>query len=217
MIITKQKDIKEILNYVKDEKVFIVGCGECADTCHTGGEKDVLKMKEELEKADKKVTGWVVPKAPCITAQAKVELAKNTKAIKEADSILVLACGLGVQTVKENERFGKDVHVGCDTLFMGGIDNEGQFTELCSACGECILELTGGICPVTRCAKGLLNGPCGGQNKGKCEADKTRDCAWVLIYNRLKDKSALDLLKAANKPKDYSKMTKPRRLMPSHS
>lgn len=213
MIITKQKDLKELLDYVGDEKVFIVGCGECSDTCHTGGEKDVLKIKEELEKAGKTITGWVVPEAPCIAAKIKTDLAKNIKAVKAADSILVMACGLGIQSVKENDRFGKIVHPGCDTLFMGQITGKGEFFEVCSACGECILELTGGICPVTRCPKGLLNGPCGGQDKGKCEVDKERDCTWVLIYEELKKRGKLDMLKTSNKPKDYSKMTRPRRLI----
>ncbi|PIU41435.1 MAG: 5,10-methylenetetrahydrofolate reductase [Candidatus Omnitrophica bacterium CG07_land_8_20_14_0_80_42_15] len=213
MIITKQKDLKELLDYVGDEKVFIVGCGECAETCRTGGEREVLKVKEELEKAGKTVTGWIVPEAPCVAAKIKIDLAKNMNAVKSADSILVMACGLGIQSVKENDRFGKKVHPGCDTMFMGEINAKGEFFEACSACGECILELTGGICPVTRCAKGILNGPCGGQNKGKCEVDKEKDCAWVLIYEELKKRGRLDMLKNYNKPKDYSKMNRPNRLI----
>jgi hypothetical protein len=93
---------------------------------------------------------------------------------------------------------------------MGEIDREGSFVERCSACGECILELTGGICPVTRCPKGLMNGPCGGVDKGKCEVDKELDCVWALIYNELKEKDRLYLLKEYRPPKDHSKMLKPR-------
>ena len=213
MIITKQKEIKEILKYLEGEnKVFIIGCGECSTTCATGGEEEVKKMKAALEKEGKVVTGYAVPTAPCIAAKVKMELVKNRKAIEEADSLLVLACGLGIQSVKENLRVEKDVHVGCDTLFMGAIDKDNTFLERCSACGECVLEMTGGICPITRCAKSLLNGPCGGQNKGKCEVDKDKDCAWVLIYNELKKKNKLHLLKEKRPPKDYSKMTKPRQL-----
>ncbi|MDP3791709.1 MAG: methylenetetrahydrofolate reductase C-terminal domain-containing protein [Candidatus Omnitrophota bacterium] len=213
MIITKQKEIKEILKYLEGEKnIFLIGCGECSTTCKTGGEEDVKKIKELLEKEGKVVTGYSVPTAPCIAAKVKMELAKNRKTIESSDAILVLACGLGIQSVAENLRVDKKVHVGCDTLFMGAIDASGTFMERCSACGDCILDLTGLICPVTRCAKGLLNGPCGGQDKGKCEVDKNRDCAWILIYNQLKKQGNLNLLKAKRPPKDYSKSSKPRQL-----
>jgi ferredoxin len=213
MIITKQKEFKEILKYLKGQtKIFIVGCGECSTTCKTGGEEDIKKIKEALEKEGKAVIGYCVPEAPCIAAKVKMELAKNRKPIESSDAILVLACGLGIQSVKENLRAEKPIHVGCDTLFMGAIDAGGAFLEKCSACGDCVLELTGLICPLTRCPKGLLNGPCGGQNKGKCEVDKDRDCAWILIYNELKKQNKLDLLKEIRPPKDHSKVSKPREL-----
>jgi ferredoxin len=215
MIITKPKELQEIIKNLGDEKkIFLVGCGECSTTCETGGEREVLKIKEILEKEGKTVTGWVIPEAPCVAGQIKIAIAKNKKALREADSILVLACGLGVQSVMENERDGKLVHVACDTLFMGEVDKDGAFQERCSACGECVLEETGGICAVTRCPKGLLNGPCGGTDKGKCEVDKDRDCVWTLIYNALKEKKRLHLLKEMHTPKDYSKMSKPRKLTP---
>ena len=130
-------------------------------------------MASFLKQHGKEVTGTVVPKDACVAAQAKTAFAKNKEALKKSDAILVFACGSGTQCVKENDRLGLAVFPG---------------SEVCSACGECLLDLTEGICPVTRCAKGLLNGPCGGQNKGKCETDKEKDCAWVLIYQRLKDK-----------------------------
>lgn len=213
MIITKQKELKEILKYLEGEKkIFLIGCGECSTTCKTGGEEDAKKIKELLEKEGKVVTGYCVPEAPCVAAKVKLELAKNRKLIEASDAILVLACGLGIQSVAENLRIDKKVHVGCDTLFMGAINSAGTFMEKCSACGDCILDLTALICPVTRCAKGLLNGPCGGQNKGKCEVDKERDCAWILIYNELKKQGKLHLLKEKLPPKDHSKSSKPRQL-----
>ena len=213
MIITKQKEFKEILKYLEGEKkIFLIGCGECSTTCKTGGEDEVKKIKELLEKEGKSVTGYCVPTAPCIAAKVKIELAKNRKTIESSDAILVLACGLGIQSVAENLRADKRVHVGCDTIFMGAIDASGAFLERCSACGDCILDLTGIICPITRCAKGLLNGPCGGQDKGKCEVDKTQDCAWILIYNELKKQGKLHLLKEKRPAKDYSKSLKPRQL-----
>ena len=213
MIITKRKPLAEILKYIKKaEKVFLVGCGECSTTCKSGGEEEVLVIKKELEDNGITITGWMVPEAPCVAAKLRGEFAKHLKEIKDADSILVLACGLGAQSVKENDRFAKIVHIACDTLFMGAVDKEGVFKEKCSACGECVLELTGGICPITLCAKGILNGPCGGTNKGKCEVDKERDCAWVLIYNELKRQGNLDYFKEIQPPKDHSKANKPRQL-----
>jgi hypothetical protein len=213
MIITKQKDIKDILKYLEGEtKVFLIGCGECSTTCKTGGEDEVKAMRLSLEQAGKVVTGYCMPTAPCVAAKVKTELAKSRKAIEEADSILVLACGLGIQSVKDNLRIDKPVHIACDTVFMGQVAANGAFFERCSACGDCVLELTGGICPVTRCPKGLMNGPCGGQNKGKCEVGKDSDCAWILIYNELKKKDKLHLLKEIRSPKDHSKSKKPRQI-----
>jgi ferredoxin len=211
MITTKQKDRTEILKNLEGQlKIFIMGCGECATACKTGGEDEVKDMKKFLEANGKIVTGFVVPDAPCVSSQTRTALGKNKKLVHDSDSILIMACGLGAQCLKENLKEAKEVHVSNDTLFIGEIDRNGDFLERCSACGECILELTGGICPVTRCAKGLMNGPCGGMDKGKCEVNKDLDCAWALIYNELKEKGRTDLLKDYIPPKDYSKMQKPR-------
>lgn len=214
MIITSQRKIEDILKNLENiNKVFLVGCGECSTTCKSGGEAEVLEIKNKLEQQGKVVTGYVVPNAPCVAAQIKSAFAKNIKALKDSEAILIMACGLGVQSVKANDRRELPVFPGCDTLFAGAVDSEGAFQELCSACGECILDLTGGICPVTRCSKGLLNGPCGGMNKGKCEVDKEKDCAWVLIYDELKKKGKLELFSKIQSAKKYSKTTKPKRLI----
>lgn len=215
MITTKQKPIEEILEALDSrEKIFIVGCGECATTCKTGGEKEVLEMKALLESKGKIVTGWVIPDAPCIASQVKVAFAKNKKAIDSSDAFLVLACGLGSQSVLDNDIKKRFVCTGCDTIFGSVVDKTGLiFSERCTMCGECVLNITGGICPVTRCAKGLLNGPCGGSDKGKCEVDKDRDCAWILIYNRLKELNMLGKLKNVKPAKDYSKINRPRELI----
>jgi ferredoxin len=213
MIITRQKELKDVLRHLMSQnKIFIIGCGECSTTCKTGGEAEIKTIKTALEKEGKAVTGYCIPSAPCVAAQTKLELAKNRKIIESSDAVLVLACGLGAQTVKESMRSEKAVHVGCDTLFMGATDSGGAFLERCSACGDCVLELTGMICPITRCPKSLLNGPCGGQNKGKCEIDKTKDCAWILIYDELKKNGKLDLLRERKTPKDHSKHTMPGQL-----
>ena len=214
MVITKQKKFELILEILKEyQKIFLVGCGECATTCKTGGEDEILDTKSRLESAGKTITGFIIPDAPCIAAQAKVALAKSREALKNTEAILVMACGLGVQSIKNNDRTDLVVLPGCDTIFIGAVDSVGEFQELCSSCGECLLDLTGGICPVTRCPKGLLNGPCGGMDKGKCEVDKDQDCAWVLIYEELKKRGKLHLLRRIQKPKDYAKTRKPHKLI----
>lgn len=214
MIITERKPLERVLESLKGyTKIFLVGCGECSTTCKTGGEKEVLELKEVLEANGKVVVGFVVPNAPCIAPQIKTAFAKNRKALEEAEVILSLACGLGTQSVKVNNRLEHVTLPGCDTVCMGVMDAEGNFFERCSACGDCVLDITGGICPVTLCPKGLLNGPCGGMNKGKCEVDKERDCAWVLIYKELEKKKRLDEMRKISKPKDFKKATKPHKLV----
>jgi len=210
MIITRQKSPEDILKALKDKtRIFIVGCGDCAATCKTGGEEEVKAMAGFLTKQGKTIAGFVTPDVTCAAAQAKIAFAKNKEALKNSDAILVLACGSGVQCVRENDRFNLDALPGCDSLFAALIDKDNNFQEVCSSCGECVLDLTEGICPVTRCSKGLLNGPCGGQSKGKCEVDKNRDCAWVLIYNRMKEKGTLQRLKKRLPPKNHKVSTKP--------
>jgi ferredoxin len=210
MIITRQKKEEEILKALDGKKrVFIVGCGDCATTCKTGGEPDVKAMADVLKAHGKEVTGFVVPETTCVAAQAKTAFAKNRAALKASDAILVLACGSGVQCARENDRLGLDVFPGCDSLFAALVNPDGSFREACSTCGECILDLTGGICPVTRCSKSLRNGPCGGSTKGKCEVDRDRDCAWVLIYEQLKNKGRLDVMKKTMGPRDHRKSLKP--------
>ncbi len=211
MIITEQKPIQEIIDSLKGyDKVFLVGCGECATVCKTGGEAEVATMKKALEENGKVVTGFTIPQAPCIAAQVKTELAKNMKALRESQAILILACGLGVQSVKANDRLGLVVLPACNTEFLGVVDAKGNLYEKCSACGECVLGVTAGICPLTLCAKGLLNGPCGGMDKGKCEVDKDKDCAWVLIYQELEKQKQLAEFKKIKAPRDFKKTTRPR-------
>ncbi|MBL7131218.1 MAG: methylenetetrahydrofolate reductase C-terminal domain-containing protein [Candidatus Omnitrophica bacterium] len=210
MIITKQKDFDFILNLVKDKKsIFLVGCGECATTCKTGGEEQILDMKKKLEEAGKVVIGWVIPDSPCVSSQIKMAMAKNRKALSQTDAVLVFACGSGTQSFRENDRMNLDVYSGNDTLFAASVDSQGNFKEVCSSCGDCILDLTEGICPITRCAKGILNGPCGGQKDGKCEVDRTKDCAWILIYKLKAEKNKIKDLKNIIQTRDYKKSLKP--------
>lgn len=214
MIITEQKSLEEILKSLQDySKVFIIGCGECSAACKTGGKEEVEKVKQDLEKQGKMILGTAIPEAPCVASKVKTELAKNIKALKEAEAILVLACGLGAQSVKDNDRIGLAVIPGCNTLCGAVMDAKGDFYEKCSMCGDCVLAVTGGVCPVTLCPKGLLNGPCGGMNKGKCEVDKERDCAWVVIYKELDKQKRLGEFRKIHSPKDYKKTIKPRKLI----
>jgi len=215
MIVTKKKSIEEVLKALGPaSKVFIIGCGDCAATCKTGGEKEIVQMKADLEASGKSVTGWAMPDSPCVASQMKLHFAKNKKAVDDAEVFLVLSCGLGCQSTFENDRKKRPVYIGCDTMFGATLDATGcALFERCAMCGECVLNITGGICPVTRCAKGLLNGPCGGSNKGKCEVDKNKDCAWILIYNRMKDLNKIADFKKVKPAKDYSKLARPREMV----
>ncbi|RJP27330.1 MAG: 5,10-methylenetetrahydrofolate reductase [Candidatus Omnitrophota bacterium] len=214
MIITEQKPFAQLIDILKTaNKIFLIGCGECATSCKTGGEKEIAELKDKLQASGKEVVGSCIPKAPCVASQLKAELAKNIKDLRKADSILVLACGLGVQSAKENDRLGLAVLPGCNTLFGAVMDSRGNFYEKCSLCGECILDITGGICPVTICSKGLLNGPCGGMDSGKCEVDKNKDCAWVLIYRELEKTGKLANFRKIQKARQHTKSIRPRELL----
>ncbi len=216
MIISQQKPLEELLASLKEyNKIFLVGCGECAAICKSGGEPELLKMKAELAAAGKAVMGMCMPGAPCIAAQIKTELARNMKALRDCEVVLVLACGLGVQSVKDNDRLGLEVLPANNTIFGAVMDGQGNFYEKCSMCAECVLGETAGICPITLCPKGLLNGPCGGMNKGKCEVDSEKDCAWVLIYRELEKKNNLDKIKQIHKERDYKKSSRPHKLIMS--
>ncbi|HGE70988.1 TPA: 5,10-methylenetetrahydrofolate reductase [Candidatus Poribacteria bacterium] len=211
--ITEQKPFEEILECIeKDKNIYIIGCGTCATMCHTGGKAEVLSMKEKLESLGKNVVGWIVMPTACddLTADAMRE---DSERIKNADAILVMACAFGTQTVAsfEDER---PVYPALNTLFVGkGGGESGIFAEICQQCGDCVLAVTGGICPVTMCAKGLLNGPCGGTNKGKCEEDPERDCAWTLIYKRLEKLGKIDEMRKYRSPRNYQKVARPGKIL----
>ena len=204
MIITRMKPFEEVQTMTETyEKIFIVGCGTCSTSCQTGGEEQVSEMAEKL---GDKVVGTAMVEEPCDRRIARKDLKTHKEALNAADAILVMSCGVGVQTL--GDYTGKIVLPASDTLFIGETERIGKFYDRCMACGECILDETGGICPITRCAEALLNGPCGGQVEGKCEVGEyTHDCAWVLIYDRLKEQDRLDLFMKFRPPRDYSKKT----------
>ncbi|UCD13896.1 MAG: methylenetetrahydrofolate reductase C-terminal domain-containing protein [Thermoplasmatales archaeon] len=210
MIITKQKKFEDLVRSVGGEPVFLVGCSECATLCHTGGEEEVLAMKDALEKRRIPVSGWVVLDPACHLNNNKRLLKSYKEKLGKSKSILVLACGNGVQTIKEIFD-NKDVISGTDTLFLGEITRVNLFDKRCNLCGECLVNLFGGFCPVSRCPKSMLNGPCGGAKGGKCEINQDLDCVWDQIYNYLKQRGKLHLLEEIQKPKDWSKSLEVRR------
>ncbi len=209
--ITRQKPLEEILRLLAGvERVFIVGCGTCTTMAHTGGLSEVLAMKEKLQGAQKVGTGNLVIPVACdnLTEEA---LQENLQAMKDSQALLVMTCAFGVQTVS---RF-LDVPVipALDTLFIGKESGPGLFQEVCLQCGECILGETGGICPVTSCHKALVNGPCGGTDNGKCEVDRSKDCAWTLIYERLQKQGRLSAMRKFQPAKNYQVEPKPGRIL----
>jgi ferredoxin len=211
MIITKQKTQEKILELLKGaKKIFLVGCAQCATVCKTGGEEELEKMKEILTKEEKVVTGKAILDPCCHLVKVKQFYQQNKSAIEESDAILAMTCGDGVQSILDGTK-GKRIFPALDSLFLGEVERGGHFSQKCILCGECVIDKTGGICPVTICSKGLLNGPCGGSKNEKCEVDKERDCGWIMIYKRLKDLGELDRMKTISGPKDYSQQLKPQR------
>lgn len=205
--ITKQKALSEIEKVLeRDSKVFLVGCGTCATMCRTGGKDEVLDMSKGLTDLGKTVTGWAVIPTVC-DAQDREAVSENAQAIRDADCILVMACAYGVQTMALYT--DKPVYPALDTLFMGQEMSPGVFSEVCVQCGGCVLGWTGGICPLTACPKGLLNGPCGGAKGGKCEVSSSSDCAWELIYARLRQQGKLDNLRKHRPLRDFAASVKP--------
>ena len=205
--ITKQKPLDELKQLLEElDRVYIIGCGTCATMTRTGGIEEVAAMKEQLEELGKLVTGTIVIPTAC-DEMTEAAVKDNEEAIQQADCILVMACALGVH--RASLYLNQPIIPALDTLFIGVEDSPGSFQEVCAQCGQCILGETAAICPVTRCHKGLLNGPCGGTNDGKCEVDKEKDCAWTLIYRRLEEQGRLDLMRKCQPPKNYQAVLKP--------
>ena len=203
MLISQQKPLEEILSYLEGEKsVFLVGCKGCAEGWESGGEKQVLEMRNTLQEQGKIIAGFAVVDMLCDVTLTKLKLRAHKNEIVAADSVLVLTDGVGVQTVAEV--VDKVVHPGCNTVSSGGGHAEWKEAERCLECGDCMLEYTAGICPIARCSKHLLNGPCGGSQDGKCEVDADIPCAWQLIIDKLSKMGRLDRLEKLVLPKDWS-------------
>ncbi len=205
MILSEQKPFEEILGYLDGENsVFILGCNGCAQSSGSGGPVQVEEMKKKLEEAGKKVTGTKVIDFLCEKALVKSGLRGRVDQVAAADSVLVMTCGIGIQAVAA--ALNKVIHPACNTVNLGGSRGEWRGSERCQECGQCLLDYTGGICPITACTKSLVSGACGGASNGKCELSPDRDCGWELIYNRLKAKGQLDKLLVDLNALDHNKL-----------
>jgi ferredoxin len=214
MIVAEQKPMQEILDMLPEEKkVLVVGCDTCVTVCMAGGEKEVKVLVAALG-----LSGKNFPEVNGISIERQCDkefVEEIVEQVNKHDIILSMACGAGVQMMSDFFP-DKPVLPALNTLFMGSNEGAGYWMERCLGCGDCVLDLTGGICPRTRCSKGLMNGPCGGSENGKCEVDlENLDCGWNLIYQRLKSLNRLDAMMPIRPPQDWSKSHDggPRRLI----
>ncbi|QTA87336.1 methylenetetrahydrofolate reductase C-terminal domain-containing protein [Desulfonema magnum] len=205
MIVADKKPIEEIIEEIKDyNKILILGCNECVTVCEAGGKKEVGILASALRMYFLNQGKEMKIDERTLERQCDNEYLEEIRDIAdEYDAILSLACGVGVQFTAERYH-SVPVYPGVNTCFLGATEERGLWTERCQACGQCILAYTGGICPVSRCAKRLLNGPCGGSSNGKCEINKELDCAWQLIIDRLKELDRLDDYEKIFPLKDWS-------------
>jgi len=205
MIVADKKPIEEIVEEIKDkEKILILGCNECVTVCEAGGKKEVGVLASALRMYFLNQGREVSIDERTLERQCDHEYLEEVRdVIDQYDSVVSLACGVGVQFMAEKYHT-TPVFPGVNTCFMGVTEQRGVWSERCQGCGECILARTAGICPVSRCAKRILNGPCGGSTNGKCEINKELDCAWQLIIDRLKALGKLDDYEKITPIKDWS-------------
>ncbi len=216
MIVGEQKSLAEIKDKVSAySKLLILGCGTCFKTCFAGGEDEVAILASALRLSFRKDDINIKIEELTIERQCEDEFVKEAApAIGRNDAVLSLACGAGVQMIAN--RFAKSpVLPGVNTTFIGVLEKQGLFTEQCLGCGNCLLDIFAGICPISRCSKKLLNGPCGGSQNGKCEVNAEIDCAWQLIIDRSKSFGQMDRLITYVPPKDWrsSQAGGPRKLV----
>jgi hypothetical protein len=202
MILTQSKSFEEVLSGLdRSKRLFIVGCNVCAAKMKTGGEPEVLEMANRLTKAGFPVIGWVLPTAACSVRSFDALIEKNER-IKEAEHILVMACGSGVSVISSVSNVS--VSGSNDTLSLGGRIGNESVAHLCILCGNCNLSDFSGICPTARCPKSQMNGPCGGSKDGKCEVMKETECVWYLIEKRMDSLGMFPTLLETKPPKNHS-------------
>ena len=199
MLITQLKDKETILSLLEG-KVFIINCHGCREVRFP--EEEAVELRRELAAAGK-LTGFITTDYICNVENLKLRLEKHADEIAAADAVLVLSCGVGVQTVAE-QLSGKKVFAGCDTVALPGFQGVTPLEYKCDQCGECYLNITGGICPITACSKSLVNGQCGGSKDGKCEVNPEMECGWERIYRRLKMVGRLDALKCPTQIRNFA-------------
>ena len=199
MLITELK-AKEVIESLASGKVFIINCHGCREIRFP--EKEADELQKELTEAGK-VTGILTTDYICNAENLKLRLEKHAAAIEAADAVLVFSCGVGVQTVSDYLE-GKRVYACCDTYALPGFQGVTPLEHDCKQCGECYLNLTGGICPITACSKSLINGQCGGAKKGKCEVDPNMECGWERIYQKLNAIGRLDAMKCPVQIRNYA-------------
>ncbi len=204
MIVAQRKSIPNLIDILSGKKkVLVLGCGTCVTVCLAGGEREVGIISSALRISSRlKNIGLEVEELTIERQCDNIFIEKAADAINRNDVVLSLGCGAGVQAIAE--RFDKPVYAGLDTEFIGILEERATWTEKCIACGNCVLHEYGGICPVTRCAKHMLNGPCGGSKEDRCEVRADLPCAWQLIYKRLKTIGELDRLKTVKAPKNWN-------------
>ena len=208
MIITQKKPLDEVMALVGDAKtVAILGCGSCATACQTGGEAQIAELTAELEKVGKKVVGTAVADYCCMSLGVKSKMKPLVAA--NPDCVICMSCGDGVQCAAKHAG-SIPVYPSNDTMFLGEAARFGVWEEACRFCGQCVLGSTGAICPITQCAKSLVNGPCGGQKNGHCEVNPENPCAWIKIYERLEATNQLDKLTQTREDKGFEKVAYPR-------
>ncbi|MDD6200715.1 MAG: methylenetetrahydrofolate reductase C-terminal domain-containing protein [Firmicutes bacterium] len=208
MIITQKKPIEEVMAMVGDAKtVAIIGCGSCATACQTGGEAQIAELTTVLEQAGKKVVATTVADYCCMSLGVRGKMKPLVAA--KPDCVITMSCGDGVQCVAKNAG-NIPVYPSNNTMYLGEAVRFGVWEEACHLCGDCVLGQTGAVCPITQCAKSLVNGPCGGQKNGKCEVNPENDCAWIKIYKRLEATGQLEKLTETREDKGYSKVSYPR-------
>jgi ferredoxin len=206
MIVAERKPFEELYERArKHRKVLLLGCGTCVTVCMAGGEKEVNALASQMTIAARERGDDFAIVEHTITRQCDSEFFDEATArkVQEADAVISMGCGVGVQYCADMFP-DKPVYAGLNTKFYGATVEAGVWSERCAGCGECVVDRFGGVCPVARCSKSLLNGPCGGSSDGKCEINPDVDCAWQLIYDRMAQMGRLEELEEVQPPKDWS-------------
>ncbi len=205
MIVASPKPVKEVLEMVKDsKKILIIGCKGCVTVCNVGGAKEVGVLASTIKIARKKKGNPIEVDEFLLERQCDPEYVDEVKEIiGQYDSVISIACGVGPQFLSERYPESR-ILPGVNTQFMGGAVEHGVWAERCAGCGNCAIHLFGGVCPIARCSKSLLNGPCGGSDHGKCEISKEVDCVWDIIVRKMMEQDRLAELLAFKPPKSWT-------------